>query len=459
MLSRRFAAGALISIVLTAAVAACNGPINLTEPQSPTSEPTAPTKVPLVTPRIAASDTTTPLEANPTVTAAPFVQPTEPPPNPSGCPPAPAEVPISPIEDVANYGDELLRYLNAGGSLDALAAYAGDQHLLGEVGVGQAIAQPDLDGDGVVEQVISLVDYASADRVGMVYVLMCRGGSYRLEYSTGDRIDYPTAQIYATFDATGDGLDDVLIQLSGCGAHTCFKWLEVVSWGGTGLDDRMADTQFYLPSTSIQVFGPMTDGSAKIVMTGNGVASVGAGPYRRQQVTWEWQSQAGYFRPMELRNLPSEYRIHQVQDGDRSYTDGNYAAAIDYYNRAINDSSLRDWPTAAQTEDYVRQRRLEVQAYARFRRVLARLKLGDQASAEVHFQDLLDHHPPGEHGDGFAAMGREFWAAYLDSGEFSVGCTAAQQFAEANPERVIRPLDHGYENPIYTPEGLCPLTP
>lgn len=43
------------------------------------------------------------------------------------------------------------------------------------------------------------------------------------------------------------------------------------------LQNLVDDVCFDLPGTGIQLFGPVTDGSYQIYMTGDGVASIGAG--------------------------------------------------------------------------------------------------------------------------------------------------------------------------------------
>lgn len=446
----------LLLLLVAVTTAACLGSSSTATLQPPPSKlPTTPTD-PSLTPTPSRTPTTVPGAIR-----TPTVQATWSARAPLGCPPPPTEIPTPPIEDVSEYGEMLLAYLNHGGSIERLAAYASEVHLLGDVGVDQGYATPDLDGDGIPEIAISLANFAEDENPGTVYVARCAGNRYELAYQVGDDMDYPTAQIYAVFDATGDGLVDLIIRQQGCGAHTCFEWLQVLSAHGFGatLRNRMADVYVDLPSTSFQFYGPMTDGSVQLVMTGNGVASVGAGPYHRRALTWVWQSEQDYFAVDELRYLPSEYRIHTVHDADRSYALRNYPLAMDIYNRVIHDSSLREWPTALVDPEVPAARGEELKAYARFRRVLTRLKMNDFASAEIHYQDLLENHPSGAAGAGFAQMGKSFWEAYAATDDFDAACRAAQDFAAAHTAEVIDPLYYGYSNPSYTPAGLCPIGP
>ncbi len=399
-------------------------------------------------------------------TATPVI-PTRTPEPPGECPPSPAEVQPEPIEDVLEYGDAFLSYLNAGGSFERMAAFAFDQlvvytdelHVInyGGLEVEDTFAQPDLSGDRVPELVMSLVDWwDDPQQHGKVYVAVCERGKYRLGYATQDIGYYWTPTIEGVFDITADGLDDLIIRRVGCGAHTCFARLEVVGWANGELRDWMEDVDFELPSTGIEFVGPAADGSYQIIMTGTGVGSIGAGPYRQRSVTWNWNRQTLLFQPGELELLPSAYRIHTVHDGDDSYAAGDYSQALEYYNRVIQDRTLEDWPTMLVDEAFVDARRLELAGYARFRLILTHIKLEDLEAARADYLDLIRSHPSGTAGNGFARMGEAFWKEFTASGDFSAACLAAQEVAAASPDEFQMALDYGYENRTYLPADLCP---
>ena len=373
------------------------------------------------------------------------------------CPPAPRDVPTPSFDDPLNAGDAIVEYLNSGGSVEALRDLASESLIFNRIGTTGGFARPDLNGDGIPETVISLIDSTDDYQQGRVYVAMCEGGRYRLGFATD--FLYTDVHIGTTFDLTGDGLDDLFIVREECGAHTCFSWVEVVGWYQNELRNLIEDVIFDLPSTGIQIFGPVTDGSYLIYMTGNGVGSLGAGPYHPRTVTWGWDPDTHLFRPIDFHLQSSTYRIHFIHDGDRSFALGNYPLALDNYNRVIHDSQLQDWPSAEFAPEYAADERQELAAYARFRRVLTRLKMDEFASAEVHYEDLIENHPQGEPGDGFARMGRIFWEEFTDSRDFDEACAAAQDFASANPSEILDHFEYGYSNPTYTPTGLCPASP
>ncbi len=441
MLTRYSPRCALLALVL----AACAGPSF--NGSSHNEAPQSQTLTAAPSPQSAERDTASPT-TEPTATEQPTTA------TATGCPPAPRDVPLPEIDDPHNAGEALSTYLNAGGSVDALRELGSEPQVINRLGTSGDFALTDLNGDGFDEVALSLTEPDAFNFQGAVYIAQCRGGRFQIGYQTDD--EYPVNYIGPALDMTGDGIEELLIVRRQCGAHTCFEWPQVIGYRGDRLIDLMQDSYFDLPSTGIQLFGPLMDGSYQIHMTGNGIGSVGAGPYQPRSVTWTWNSDMGRFIPGDIRLLPSDYRIHFIHDGDRSFAVGNYYLALDYYDRAIHDDELLDWPSPEMADELRKYGRQELAAYARFRQMLVRLKMNDFASAEVHYQDLLDSHPPDEPGGGFAAMGRVFWEAYVATGEFDAGCEAAQAYAAANRDSVLVHLDYGYGNPTYTPAGLCP---
>jgi hypothetical protein len=379
-------------------------------------------------------------------------------PSPQGdCAPPVADVPPPPIDDVLDYGDEFIAYLNAGGSFERLVEFADELGVLSSLGLGLPLARADLNGDGAQELVVSLVNWVDdPQQRGRLYVAMCVSGEYRLGYSSPDNQYSPTPHIEDVFDITADGLDDLIIRRRGCGAHTCFVRLEVVAWTDGELSDRMDPAEFSWPTTAIEFIGPAADGSYQITMTGTGVGSVGAGPYRERSVTWGWDRLALLFRIGERQLLPSPWRIHFVHDGDDRFAAGDYSQALELYDRVIHDLTLQDWPPGPADDEAVEARRLELAGYARFRRILTHIKLEDFEAAEADYQDLIGSHPAGSSGSGFARMGEAFRSEFTASGDFNLACFIVQEVVAASRDEFRMALDYGYENRTYTPADLCP---
>ena len=322
-------------------------------------------------------------------TQPPQVVPTVTPQRSASCPDVVEGVEVPPMDDVLNYGNSLVAFLSMGGSIQELAAHAEEFGLLGTTIEGGGFFTPDLDGDGRPEMAISLVNWTEPMMPGRVYVARCDGGEYRVEYATADNGFMQTTKLEDAFDLTGDGLDDLLIVRSSCGAHTCFDWVEVVAWYDDGLSNRMDDSFFDLPSTSIELVENLGDGTYKIVIGGHAVGSVGAGPYHPRSVIWIWDPDANLFRAGELEFQPSNWRVHLIHEGDRNFEAGNYALASENYNRAIHDDTLDDWPSAEWNREYAEQRPMELAAYGRFRQMLTSIKLENPRSAQRQHNELI----------------------------------------------------------------------
>ena len=384
------------------------------------------------------------------------VDPTATPQIAKNCPDVTAGVDIPAIEDVLKYGESFVDYLNVGGSIDELAEHAEELGMLGTTSESGGFLTPDLNGDDIPEAAIALVDWKEPFMPGRVYVAMCEAGDYQLKYASADEEFLQTVGLQDAFDLTGDGLDDLLIIRSGCGAHTCFDWVEVVAWHDGELKNRMDGSYFDLPTTSIDLIENQGDGTYQIVIGGNAVASVGAGPYHRRSATWIWDHDANQFRAGELEFQSSNWRVHFVHEGDRRFDAGDYSLALEQYNRAIHDDTLEDWPSAEWNPEYAVQRPMELASYARFRQMLASIKLGNLRSARGYYEELIENHPSGDYGDGFTVMGLVFWDEFTGSQDFDLACLAAQFEAPVSPTGDFAPLDYGYSNPTYTPEMMCP---
>ncbi len=140
------------------------------------------------------------------------------------------------------------------------------------------------------------------------------------------------------------------------------------------------------------------------------------------------------------------FRIHAIHDADDAYLRGDLAAAVELYQRAIDDDALLDWPTAG-------ARRQELAAYAAFRRVLSFLAAGDAPNAQAEVDKMAPG--GGASAEAYAELARLLLAGYADSGlEGSLRRCRILRPAQA-PTRVLAPLDFGYANRAYTAGDIC----
>jgi hypothetical protein len=229
-----------------------------------------------------------------------------------------------------------------------------------------------------------------------------------------------------------------------CGAHTCFVQFAVYQWDGAEMVDRFQGASDDMPFPELVIEADDPSSPAAIEITATGIGSVGAGPFRTWSRIWTWDGEARAFVPGEPVIEAPRFRIHAIHDADDAYLRGDLAAAVELYQRAIDDDAMLDWPTAG-------ARRQELAAYAAFRRVLSFLAAGDAPNAQAEVDKMA---PGGASAEAYAELARLLLAGYADSGLREV-CAAVASFARASPDAVLVPLDFGYANRMYTAGDIC----
>lgn len=343
---------------------------------------------------------------------------------------------------------EILDFLNRGGSHLTLGDFLQAEHSLSA-----PIVELDLNGDLFYDLAIATV----GEQTGTVQVYLCAQDAYQLAYLTAPSMPPGRVTIHSSQDLTGDGVADLLFWREQCGAHTCTAQVEVLIWDAERLENRFIGDTADLPSPQLEL-GQTEAPPAEIRITATGIGSVGAGPYRMHTRSWTWDDQPYAFTVAGEELLDSRYRIHRLHDADDAASAGNFDAALAYYQQVIEDPLLDDWIAGEAGH-------AALAGYARFRRMITILEIGDLESAEQALAALLQAHPEGDPGHGFAAMGEEFWAALptglvqagtLNAEALALGCQAAQAYAITHPESTLDPLYYGYANRTYGAESICP---
>jgi len=345
-----------------------------------------------------------------------------------------------------------LTYFNAGGSTHALAPLEPMQHAEGIEF--PSLLAVDLTGDGLLDLFVAtpIQEAATAPTsgrtAGRLDVLICSQERYVLVWSLASDGGTAVPLPRLVTDVNLDGRQDVVFSQYVCGAHTCFEDLAVLSWDGAHLADRWEGSSFDLPFPDVQLV-PTEDAPPSIQVTGTGFGSVGAGPYRPIRRSWRWDSASRTMRIESEERLPTNYRIHVLQDALQAESEGRWEEAFDLYRRVVVDSGLQGWldPTREQAN---------LGAYAIFRRMRLHALLGDSGDARVDYGVLQSNYPAGANGHVFAVMGQAFWESYERQGQVNAACEAAGQAVAAREEVVLGLLDFGYANPTPALEDLCP---
>ncbi len=393
----------------------------------------------IISPSSDSSETQSPNPTN-------FIFPTDvPSPVPSIACPIQAQSP-PPTFDAESFDitSALTEYLNKGGSLDELEIKIEELALL--IQETPSVIEGDFNGDGFYDLVVSVL-LPSEDVYpisGQSLVFLCQGASYELIYSTPQTTQIGVPRFYTVEDLTNDGLLDIILGIENCGAHTCFTHIEALTWTGETFENRLQGSSDDLPTPLIEINKNPTE----IVVTGEGVASVGAGPNRGVERHWVWDDSLQSFIPSEDILLPSSYRIHAIHDSDQALEMGEIMAAIEGYNNVRDNDQLLDWV------DPERERAI-LSAYAGFKLIVAHLMDDDQIAAETSLEELRVQFPEGKIGAAFTSMAEVFWAEFLLTNDVEASCMSASNYAEEHPADITEILYFGYANPSYAAEDLC----
>ena len=368
----------------------------------------------------------------------------------SGCPIPPGSPPLPGLSASFSWASELQEYLNAGGLVEPLAQDIASQPA--PQGTTAGIVRRDLTADGFEDLTIVLYgDQQGTQRSGSILIFRCTKNRYRLAYSTAPGQNLGPPVLVTVRDLNADGLPELLYTRQSCGAHTCFKQVEILRWDRSAFMNLFEGRSDDLPSPSIEIAGPLNDGSYRIEITAQGISSVGAGPYRELTRQWLWSNELYKFVPAGEQLAPPSFRIHMLHDADAAASAGNLDAALLMYQRVREDGRLDDWVKGE--TGYA-----ELAAFAAYRQMTLYTVIGrlDEAAQAVRF--LQEANVEGNPGYGMRLLAESYWESFSEKQDLAAACASAQRFAEQHAAEVLEPLLYGYANRIYTPADVCPPT-
>jgi tetratricopeptide (TPR) repeat protein len=341
-------------------------------------------------------------------------------------------------------------YLNQGGSLEALGQVIQDNLLAPHEGL--PYSRQDFSGDGWEDIVISILngDGRQIAPAGTLLLYVCQEDLYQLVYSSPPSTDLAAPFIRAAQDLNGDDIPDLLTTRETCGAHTCSNQIDVLTWNEDSLQSIFPDVTTDIPLSFVDLEGPQEDGSYDVVVTGHGIASVGAGPFRVFSRVWSYDPGTESYQLSDTFLHESNFRIHWVHDADQAVLDGDLELAVDLYERVINDDSLDDWiadQDGAST----------LAAYAMYRRMLTYIQLGQFENGRAELTRLGESYQPETSNYGYVELAQTLWDEYQASGDVALACAAAREFAQTHSPNILDPLYYGYANKSYVAEDLCPI--
>lgn len=340
-------------------------------------------------------------------------------------------------------------YLNAGGSPFDLE----DQlQAMGLAMPPVGVANGDFDADDRRDVAVALMNpqAAAVNPSGILIVFLCRQDRLVPVETRSAPEGFSGPHMLHLRDLDADRGVDLVVRYDSCGAHTCFSEPEILSWNGSGLENRLVwELQGGVPGMQSEVVDLQGNGIYDLVLTAAGVGSVGAGPQREETWIYTLDPEVDAWTLSDQMSAAAQFRIHAVHDADELLLEGQFQPALDLFSLVIDDPDLQAWGDPAFERPFL-------SGYARFKRVVVLILQGDLQSAQAEYERLATDYPEPSPGHAWTQLGAAFWQAFSAGGDLAQGCVAARHYAEQHPAEILEPLYFGYANPQYTPVEICP---
>ena len=322
----------------------------------------------------------------------------------------------------------------------------------------------ELTGDLRDEWVLQLVDITADPEYADMWFFAAPGNLWIISeggplYSHHDGTDLLSREpglmpeVAGLADMTGDGLPELVLKDTDCGAHTCYGYFTVIGLTRAGfrnlVDSR--DPQFDAISLSYPEVRLVPEGDRSVLMLHGGITgSAGAGIMRAYTEVWAWEGEddlEGAVRWRETVWDPTEYRHHLLYEAMDLMDAGELADAEALLIRVLEDPDLIVEPfdaTAEETQTAIAQ-------FAGFRLVLVHLLRGDRMAAGNRAAWLNNAYP----GAPLSISARHAVDGWQGQTGLHLLCERLRAELEQYPEPTGPLAYMGYGNPSITTAQLC----
>lgn len=389
------------------------------------------------------------------------------------------DYPLVTLDTVFHFHDQVLEFLNAGGTRQAvISAYHQHDPEAGD----WIIQERDITGDGVSELLLT----AS----GSLVAFGCQSGHYQSFWIVGETYHDYQPIILDIQDMNLDGVAEIMT-LEG---DDRIRIVRVFEWDGSSfqLINFGPRRQPHAPCSSL--YGPSwaeavdTDGNGTLELVLEQAIPIwdeyASGlPWREETRTCAWNGEFFVLTQTEIET-PPEYRFQAVQDADRATLAGDYTKALELYQQSIFDDTLEWWsqdrkvyeigtftgagvtkptPIPSLLPDPAEYPTLA--AYARFRIMLLHVASGYIPEAQIVYNTLQEKFPPSQPGYAQAEMATAFWDEYQKANDLGQACSKAIEYAAVHPADILAYLGNGEyarmyygdQSLEYRPEDVCPF--
>ncbi len=320
----------------------------------------------------------------------------------------------------------------------------------------------DFDGDSQDEWVIflhTLSDPETDTNKTPVYDLWIVDQHDVLYFQGDDITGNPTLKptIHSIEDMTGDGLPELIVEDTFCGAHTCSGRYKIFSAAPGQVSNIVKTDRLYidyLPVDMIQISSPETrledytgNGRLDFLVHGGQIGSVGAGIVRTYTEVWSWDGTAVTLAETILD--PTNYRHHYLYEANDKMAAGDFKDAIYLYEEAINNPALETVPYVGTEEELD----AAIAQFAAFRLILIDLLSEDKTKANDRLLWLTTTYPD----TPMTLAATQLVENWTEAANLPALCAQIDASFDAPPNLPTFPLhDQGYGNPGLMAEDVCP---
>ncbi len=418
---------------------------------TPTVVTQTPTAIDMSTPTPKPTNTKTPT-ATPTLTPSPTAT------LEAVCPSAGSPEEFADFQNSAELQESILAYLNQGGQftelrniLESLIVPEYDVEIL------QDMVEADLNGDGVMEILITVDTFQDVEDHGRFLVLQCLGGEYYPVYVNMTGLFSHMPHPIAVVDLDGDSSDEIVIEHEII--RSAWGWaVSVFDWQDNDVINILTDpNQAILGGGNWELKDEDEDGLQEFVITGHTISHTESGLPREIIETFGLQDGQTYTL-LSTEYLPPEYRHHALEDAQRSLDEGDFLLALSFYDLAAHDDDLKNIGSyhlgyfdnsSDSPNEYQR-------AFALFRMLIMQILLEDEEGVLTTIEELDTKYPEDSVGGEFTVLAHTFQNDIEQGKSVGEACqTVTIAIRKTFPELELHIGYWGYRNVSYENETIC----
>ncbi|XSG77125.1 hypothetical protein ACP8Y2_08945 [Herpetosiphon llansteffanensis] len=218
-------------------------------------------------------------------------------------------------------------------------------------------------------------------------------------------------RIWLVRDLANDHKPEIVVLNDSCGAHTCFKSINILQWQAADFNSILELSVAYPTITWADL---TADGTLELIVNRGKVGSNGAGMQRKQTEIYAWDGERYTRSSITPDPIDSQHPYWQLLDGFAALANDDYALAQTLFSAAANAQA--PYPAIGLEANDIQL----IIAIARFQAMYIALLTGDQATAQAFYAQA----------EQSAADDKQwsvlFMSTYQQTNDLQAACEAAQ---------------------------------